>query len=36
MGGFIHSALKLCCNNDEDLEAYEITDIYDRMQGNVA
>ena len=34
--GSIYSALKLCCNNDEDFETYEITDMYDRMHGNVA
>jgi hypothetical protein len=34
--GRIYSALKLQCNNDEDFEASEITDIYDRMKVNVA
>jgi len=34
--GRIYSALKLLCNNNEDFEASEITDMYDRMQGNVA
>jgi hypothetical protein len=32
----IYSALKLLCNNNEDFAASEITDMYDRMQGNVA
>jgi hypothetical protein len=34
--GRIYSALKLCFNNDEHFEDSDITDMYNRMQGNVA